>query len=158
MEQLFDGVCPAVGGSRLISQLLVDKSEPIPEAGCWIWTGGQRGSRYIKYGHQSFQGRGYVAHRLSYLIFKGAIPAGMSVCHKCDTPLCINPGHLWLGTNKENCDDKVSKGRHYRGGRHWCAKLTPEQVIEIRQSPLGSSELGRIYGVSPTQIGVSHGK
>lgn len=76
----------------------------------------------------------------------------MFVCHKCDIPLCINPDHLWLGTNQENTADKVNKRRQYQGKRHWAAKLAQDQVIEIRRSALGSSELGRIYGVSPTQI------
>lgn len=73
---------------------------------CWLWTGA---SRY--YGN-FWDGLKYVnAHRFSYKINKGTIPKGMVVMHTCDTPLCVNPEHLKLGTQKDNLQDMYSKGR-----------------------------------------------
>jgi hypothetical protein len=75
------------------------------------------------------------AHRLSYRIHKGDIPKDKIVCHKCDTPRCVNPNHLWLGTYKENNLDAMKKGRKppLRGNRHNMSKLTYSKVSAIRQ-------------------------
>ena len=62
----------------------------------------------------------------------GPIPDGLCVLHRCDTPECINPDHLWLGTNRDNILDKVSKGRTPNGETHWKAKLKREAVQEIK--------------------------
>lgn len=74
----------------------------------------------------------------------------MHVCHKCDTPLCINPDHLFLGTHSDNMRDKETKGRanHAIGNRHPRTKLTPEQVMEIRNSPCRGWKFRKKYGIS----------
>jgi hypothetical protein len=88
------------------------------------------------------EGRAKLAHRLSFEIHNGPIPAGMCVCHKCDTPSCVNPEHLFLATNEANTADRVRKGRS-RGGRagarnpvkgsaHHQAKLNEQQVAAVR--------------------------
>lgn len=85
------------------------KSIPIPESGCWIWT------EYCNnhgYGRFRVDGKKTLAHRASYEAFIGPIPEGMLVCHKCDTPACVNPSHLFLGTDKDNVRDCINKGRH----------------------------------------------
>lgn len=74
------------------------------EAGCWLWSDIDD-NRYGQF-------RGMAAHRVSYELFREEIPDGMFVCHHCDVPRCVNPDHLFLGTQKDNMQDKVSKGRH----------------------------------------------
>ncbi len=90
------------------------------------------------------------AHRASYEAFRGPIPDGLHVLHKCDNPACINPAHLFLGTHDDNMADKTQKQRHLHGGRHHHAKLTDEIVIECRQkhqSGESISSLAEKHGV-----------
>lgn len=84
------------------------KYEVNPVTGCWEW---QACTNNIGYGFIRDSGKMRTAHRVSYELFKGLIPAGKIVCHTCDNPKCVNPDHLWIGTNKDNYDDMVRKGR-----------------------------------------------
>lgn len=83
--------------------------------GCWIWTAG-RGTR--GYGQFSIGGRNHSSHRASYEIQYGSIPEGLSVLHRCDNPACVNPSHLFVGTQKDNMVDMVQKGRSLRGDKN----------------------------------------
>jgi hypothetical protein len=123
---------------------------PEPNSGCWIWEGAPAGNN--GYGRISVESKHMVAHRFSYELHKGAIPHGMLVLHTCDTPLCVNPDHLFLGDNQSNSDDKVAKQRHYRGTRHWQAKLTYVQVQAILFSNAKQKYLANKYGVTQSNI------
>lgn len=82
---------------------------PEPNSGCWLWESGLNSNGYGILFCGGY--RGY-AHRFSYAHFKGPIPDGMYVCHSCDVPSCVNPDHLWLGTQVDNMRDCRRKGRH----------------------------------------------
>jgi len=77
---------------------------------------------------------GISAHKLAYLLFRGPVPDGLHVCHSCDNPPCVKPEHLWLGTNDQNQDDKIAKGRQKGapGERNASAKTNEATVREIR--------------------------
>lgn len=108
------------------------------EAGCWIWMGAET----VKgYGSVRFHGSPFRAHRVSYELHFGSIPDGMRVCHTCDTPLCVRPDHLWLGSQLENVRDRESKGRTAVGEINGKSLLTVEDVREMRR--LFSQGVGR---------------
>lgn len=75
---------------------------------CWLWLGSKNDSGY---GILRINRKTISTHRYSYIIHKGFIPLGMKVCHSCDIPVCVNPDHLWLGTDADNAKDKALKGR-----------------------------------------------
>lgn len=121
---------------------------------CWIWTGANFGSG--RYGAFYFGGKTGGAHIYAYKSFKGDIPVGMSVCHTCDNPLCVNPDHLFLGMPKDNTADMLKKGRGRwpRGESHHLAKLNDEQIrtiISLRGKKT-QKEVAAIYGVDPSHI------
>ena len=79
--------------------------------GCWLWQGTKCATEGFTYGQAWHEGKRWKAHRLSWLLHKGAIPARMCICHTCDNPLCVNPDHLFLGTQGDNNTDRHNKGR-----------------------------------------------
>lgn len=121
-------------------------SIPEPNSGCWLWTGSRVRGGYGKFNPL------LRAHRVSYEEYKGPIPNGMFVCHRCDTPSCINPNHLFLGLPKDNVEDMMAKGRMPLWNRRKDTKLTGEQVEQIRMSSARKQELADFYGVSVSLI------
>ena len=126
------------------------KTNPVSSHECWEWIGFKDGNGYGRYGR-------ILAHRIAYELTLGEIPRGMAVCHKCDNPGCVNPDHLWIGTQADNVRDMLAKGRDRRGPPRRGetsnkAKLTSNQVREILQSTETLRTLADRYGVSGTAI------
>jgi hypothetical protein len=82
---------------------------------CWLWTGAVRGGRRSGYGSFAMGRKQVLAHRFAYMLEYGPIPRDVDVCHRCDVRLCVNPAHLWTGTNADNVMDCVQKGRSWQG-------------------------------------------
>jgi hypothetical protein len=126
----------------------------VNENGCWIWTGAVQRTPGRSSVRPTFDRDGQrYAYRWAYEKFVGPIPSGKYVCHRCDTPLCVNPAHLFVGTAQDNSDDMMAKGR--------CAstKLTAEQVAAIRTTyqpgrgfKNNSTALAKQYGMSRSAI------
>ncbi len=141
--------------SRPVRDRFYDSFCPEPMTGCWLWSrtvlkGGKGYGQIEPDGrHHGSDRKGRMAHRVSWQLHHGEIPESMKVLHKCDTPTCVNPSHLFLGTNAENSHDMVRKGRSFKGSRCPSAKLTEAIVREIR------SRLAR--GESPTVIAGTYG-
>lgn len=119
---------------------------------CWVWTAStnQWGYGRLGYGRRN-NPKKIAAHRLSWSIHNGTIPEGKLVLHKCDNRKCVNPKHLYLGTSQDNSNDMVRKKRHMFGESHNRAKLTIEQVKEIRElchSGIRQVDIGNAYGIS----------
>jgi hypothetical protein len=125
--------------------------------GCWLWQGCLHPD-----GYGMFQARGankafpVRAHRAAYALYTAPIAAGQLVLHRCDVRNCVNPAHLYLGTQQDNLDDAVVRNRTAKGSRSSKSKLTDIEVQEIRRrSSLGETQviLGKAYGVSHNAIG-----
>lgn len=129
-------------------------------SGCWEW----QGSKHNGYGRTIVGSRKdgtrhtISAHRLAYETWKGTIPVGFEVCHKCDNPSCINPDHLFIGTRQDNINDRERKGRNVVkvGEEQARSKLTKKNVKDARweRAYVGTSyqKLADKYGVSKKTI------
>lgn len=116
---------------------------------CWPWTGHLNTYGYGDFTWGGNPRRQRLATRIIYsLMSPTADINGKQVCHSCDNPCCVNPAHLWLGTNAENMADKVAKGRQLAGERHHQAKLTKEQALFIFYSAAPTRQLAEQFGVS----------
>lgn len=139
------------GRNRLVitSDVIFLMSIPEPNSGCWIFAlrWDHRG-----YGILSHKGKETRAHRLSWELHNGPIPNGLVVCHKCDNTSCINPDHLFLGTQADNVADYVKKGLVTRGEDRAQTKLTEDQVRAILVSKFTNVLLAKVYGVAPETI------
>jgi hypothetical protein len=121
---------------------------------CWEWQGRRNDSGYGEFDNGN---RPHIASRVAYELTNGPIDPVLKVCHSCDNPPCVNPAHLWLGTNQENMLDAQQKGRlrggnGLRGSAINRSRLCIEQVREIRVSGKSAKELAEQYGVSTTAI------
>lgn len=125
-------------------------SQIIPNEKCMPWEGFVLENGY---GQLSFKGKRYLAHRLSYIYYYGEIPAGVFVCHHCDTRNCVNPSHLFLGTHRENMQDMARKGR-IKGEKHPMAKMSNDNIVLMRSlhPSMPQAKLASLFHISQTQV------
>lgn len=121
----------------------------IPESGCWIWMSTIEKSGY---GRVCSGKKPFYAHRVSYEQKHGPIPNGMMALHHCDVKCCVNPDHIFVGTQQDNMTDKVRKNRQAKGINHGNAKLTEDQVREIKSSSETSIKLSAKFNYSASMI------
>jgi len=120
--------------------------------GCWILNTSCNGGGYPRIWDGK---KSRVAHRVSYEIFIGKIPKGSYVLHRCDNKRCVNPKHLFIGTQSDNMKDSSAKGRISRGASHPPSKLNREHIRMIRhlrQTGFSFANLGMYYGVNKETI------
>lgn len=133
----------------------------IRQEGCWGWKGRVDKANYGIMTCNSNIGPTR-APRASYIIHKGPIAEGLMVCHSCDNPICTNPDHLWLGTSRDNDNDRVFKGRQAKGSKNGSSKLCEEKVKEIKQMLKDGFKnvfISEKYGVSRDTISnIKNGK
>lgn len=142
---------------------IFDRSTPEPNTGCWLWCGSRNAAGYARLKRR---GRTHYIHRMSAELAIGPV-GNMFVCHRCDTPSCVNPKHLFIGTPLDNMRDMIAKGRKVspsgddspsrrtpeclrRGEHHHNRKLTWESVTEIRRRASSGETchaLGAEFGV-----------
>jgi hypothetical protein len=122
--------------------------------GCWLWTAS------LNHGYGQFHNKNgpRIASRIAYELWVGKITNELHVRHKCDEPSCCNPEHLELGTHQDNMNDMIERGRKNvaKGERHACAKLTDDDIREIRilfGFGFGHRELGRRFSIDHKAIG-----
>jgi hypothetical protein len=130
-------------------QRLLDRTDRSGD--CWIWLGATTRDGYGVMGIG--RNKQHRAHRVSFEVFKGAIPEGMVVCHTCDTPRCVNPDHLFVGTVSDNTQDMLRKGRHpiRRDGEHHATKISHADRELVRAARARGETLTTIasrFGVS----------
>lgn len=124
------------------------------EAECWNWTASTQSKGYGSFGIGG--GKTALAHRVAYQLTRGPVPEGLLVRHHCDNRICCNPAHLELGTIADNNRDAVERGRTARGEKNGRAKLSAEQVREIRRLRSRENkkivELANLYKMHPRSI------
>lgn len=143
-------------GPRFASKYSIDPS------GCWIWNARTNAKGYGCFSIPSGRRPGHerLAHRVSWELHRGPIPEGHNVCHHCDNPPCVNPDHLFTGTQLDNVRDCDAKGRRrwrgIRGSANVASKLTEVDVAKIRtlyrDKTISQSAMARMFGVCTAQI------
>ena len=127
-----------------------------PDDECWPFMGATTARGYGKISSGGKNAKTLLAHRVAFAVSHGRLADNECVLHTCDNPNCCNPGHLTRGTLSDNTQDMIAKGRHFtpwRGGSAHHAKLTEQDVVEIRASLLGYRRLAKLYGVNRCTIG-----
>jgi hypothetical protein len=133
----------------MIPKIIIDRFNnryiPTTESGCWIWDHDCDGKGY---GRISYRNSRYSAHRMSWMIHHGAIEPGLNVLHKCDVTFCVNPDHLFLGTQKDNMGDCARKKRHQFGERSGASVLTDEMAQGIHSAHGKYKDIAARFGIS----------
>ena len=123
-----------------------------PVSGCWLWTGAKDKDGYGRVSWPPFR----FVHRWAHTHFIGPIPLGLFVLHRCDTPACVNPAHLFIGDADANNKDAARKNRTAKGAKHPMAKMTDASAAEMRSlranEGLTLRQLARRFTVSETLV------
>lgn len=146
--------CDARSVTRQIMELVTIH----PGTRCWRWMGSEdRGYGVMQGRYEDGRYRHVRAHRLTYEVFNGEIPDGLNVCHSCDTPSCVNPEHLFAGTQSDNITDMYRKGRReitYGSANAW-AKFTEDQIAEMLRYLLYGLQIApvaRTFGIAAATL------
>ena len=145
---------PRVKARGLTEADILARVQTEANTGCWLW---ERGTEASGYGTWPLPGKTKDrAHRVAFVIAKGPIPRGHCVCHRCDTPGCVNPDHLFLGTQAQNLADMRRKGRSRMplvvGSANANAKITEDDVRAIRADPRNHTHVARDYGLTKQAV------
>lgn len=150
---------------RSVADRFWEKVQKGGEDDCWPWLAcaDDRGRGRFGIGSTANKARKMLfASRVSYELSFGSIEPGLVVCHRCDNPRCVNPRHLFLGTQSDNIKDMFAKGRQrdQRGSSHHAAKLTEADVLAIRDAAgITHRELGLRYGIVRAHVsGIRSGR
>lgn len=140
---------------------------PEPTTGCWLWFGARDPRGYGRFcidgRRRGNKRRAGFSHRISWEWANGRSAAGLVVRHRCDTPECVNPDHLLLGTHGDNVRDRIARARsvYVRGQANGKSKLTEQVVREIRGllGNIPGVEIAKRYGLSPCTVAdIKHGR
>lgn len=143
-------------GQRHLALPVLERYAPDLNSGCWLWEGALGDA--MGHGVVWSGGRGVYAHRYFYEQMRGSIPPGLLALHRCDVACCVNPDHIYIGTQAQNNKDAYDRGRNKlptvqtRGNGFARSKLSPEKVRLIRQSTETDLVLGRRLGVTDAAI------
>jgi hypothetical protein len=122
----------------------------IPESGCWIW---MKNINHRGYGMTCLgRGTNLSAHRVSYEEKYGKIPNGLMALHSCDVRSCVNPDHIFIGTQQDNMTDKVLKNRQANGQKHGMSKLKEDEAKEIKYSNERTEVLALRFNCSKVMV------
>jgi HNH endonuclease len=136
------------------TKLRLQKNIEIDEKNCWIWCAGKHKQGY---GQVGIRGKSQLVHRITWEIYKGKIPEGMKVCHKCDVTSCCNPDHLFLGTQNDNVKDGIGKGRYKnrdisKNRRNKLNFLQVQEIKKLHEEGMTRKELEKMFNVGQTCI------
>jgi hypothetical protein len=139
--------------ARPLLERLQEKYRINADTGCWEWTASVKRNGYGQIGVREPRPTMLDAHRASWIVHKGPIPPKMMVLHTCDVKTCVNPDHLWLGTQKDNMRDCGEKGRvnrekKQRGENHYAARFTWAQIKAIRSDKRTQVAIAAEYGIN----------
>jgi hypothetical protein len=154
-EQEIKLICPRWRNRKLkLAERFWAKVTKAGPDDCWLWTAAAKTNGY---GSFNVDGKTRLAHRVAFVLIDSLEP-GQDVLHKCDVKLCVNPKHLYAGTDYDNQRDAVVRGRlaSRRGALNCNAKLTQAKVEEIRriyaETKLSQERIGQMYGVSQSTV------
>lgn len=129
------------------------KSIEIDENGCWNW---KKSKHRQGYGNFPYKRKILLAHRASWILFKGDLNENVLVCHKCDNCSCVNPDHLFLGNQQDNMKDMFNKKRkNHKGESHPGCKLNKDKILEIKkllQEGLSQSKIAKKFSIKQTTV------